>query len=149
MTPQYIVATVLALALRCAWNGDGAAAPVPDSVTAGQGEVPIGQPFTVRAGSTVHISGRTLTVTFDRVLEDSRCPEDTTCVWAGDAVVRLRLQGGRAENAVLDLHTHANYPQEGTFQKHRLRLVGLAPARRDNSTIPPENYVATVVVFEG
>ena len=149
MTARYIAAMVLALALGCAWNGDGAVAPVPNSVTAGQGEVPIGQPFTLRRGQYRTHFWAKVDSHVRRVLEDSRCPVDTTCFWAGDAVVRLRLQAARAENALLDLHTHANYPQEGNFQKHRMRLVGLAPARRDNSTIPSENYVATVVVFEG
>jgi hypothetical protein len=28
-----------------------------------------------------------------RLLEDSRCPPDTTCVWAGELVVEMRLHG--------------------------------------------------------
>ncbi len=42
-------------------------------------------------GDVVDLEGTFLQ--FARVLEDSRCPPDTTCVWAGELVVEMRLHG--------------------------------------------------------
>lgn len=45
---------------------------------------------------------RTLTVTPLAVLEDSRCPMEARCVWAGRLVVKLRLDMGH-ESMEVDL----------------------------------------------
>ena len=34
-----------------------------------------------------------LTITFESVVSDSRCPADVVCVWAGEARVRLTVEG--------------------------------------------------------
>jgi hypothetical protein len=44
-------------------------------------------------GETVEIDG--ILITFEKVLEDSRCPENVQCVWAGRARVEVIVQ---AEN---------------------------------------------------
>lgn len=44
-------------------------------------------------GETVEIDG--ILITFEKVLEDSRCPENVQCVWAGRARVEIIVQ---AEN---------------------------------------------------
>ena len=31
-------------------------------------------------------------ITFEAVLEDSRCPKDVTCIWAGQATIRVRVK---------------------------------------------------------
>jgi hypothetical protein len=46
----------------------------------------------VRLGQTAHVSGPR--VRPDQVLEDSRCPVDTQCVWAGRLIVRATVLGG-------------------------------------------------------
>ncbi len=107
---------------------------------------PLGRNFDVRVGQTVQIAGETLTVTFERVAEDSRCPTNVKCVWEGDAVVRVTLQGQNAERGTLNLHTQAAAAREADFQKYRLRLVQLVPWPKDSGGIPAETYIATLVV---
>ncbi len=106
---------------------------------------PLGKNFDLRVGQTVQIAGEGLTVTFERVAEDSRCPTNTKCVWEGDAVVRLALQGQNAERGTVNLHTQAASREAG-FQKYRLRLVQLVPWPKDSGGIPAETYIATLVV---
>jgi hypothetical protein len=124
----------------------GSMVAAPSAAGAGQAEAPLARPFELKAAGTVRIAGASLTVEFEKVAEDSRCPEGVTCVWEGDAVARLHLLGSGLERATLNLHTQSSFPREGTFQKYRVRLVGLAPSRRSGSEIPPDAYVATLVV---
>lgn len=49
----------------------------------------LGQPFQIKFGDTVQLSDVPLSVTFDKVVEDSRCPIKVQCVWAGRVVVDL------------------------------------------------------------
>jgi hypothetical protein len=105
-----------------------------------------GQDFDARIGETVAIAGEPLTVTFEQVVEDSRCPANATCVWAGTAVVRVGLRVADTQRGTLQLQTLSDAAREGVFQKYRLRLVQLRPAPADSSRIPDEQYVATLVV---
>lgn len=49
-------------------------------------------PGPVAIGQTAYVNGPT--VRPDHVVEDSRCPLGTTCVWAGRVVVRATVSGG-------------------------------------------------------
>jgi len=106
----------------------------------------IGENFDVRIGETIAIAGEPLTVTFEQVVEDSRCPTSTTCIWAGDAVVRIGLRVSSTERGRLDLKTLSETTREGVFQKYRLRLIQLAPTPVDSASVPSEQYVLTLMV---
>ena len=105
-----------------------------------------GQDFDARIGETVAIAGEPLTVTFEQVVEDSRCPANAACVWAGTAVVRIGLRVADTQRGTLRLETLSDAEREGVFQKYRLRLVQLRPTPADSRRIPDEQYVATLVV---
>ena len=49
----------------------------------------------VPLGKTITKSG--VAITLVAVLEDSRCPRDTTCIWAGKAVVKILVSGADQE----------------------------------------------------
>lgn len=106
----------------------------------------LGQEFDARVGETAAFADEPLTVTFEQVVEDSRCPANTTCVWAGTAVIRLGLRVGDTARGTVHLQTLSEAEAEGVFQKYRLRLVRLAPTPRDSSRIPAEQYVLTLMV---
>jgi hypothetical protein len=106
----------------------------------------LGQEFDVRIGETAAIADEPLTLTFEQVVEDSRCPTNTTCVWAGTAVTRLELRVGDTASGTVNLQTLSEAQAEAVFQKYRLRLVRLAPTPRDSSRIPAEQYVLTLIV---
>src|SRR5436853_321878 len=50
-----------------------------------------GAEFSLSLGKTAAVTGTPYRITFNRVSEDSRCPVDVTCVWAGDAKVELTI----------------------------------------------------------
>ena len=43
----------------------------------------LGEEFSLSLGQTAAIKGQDLQITFEDVIEDSRCPSDVTCIWAG------------------------------------------------------------------
>jgi hypothetical protein len=104
--------------------------------------------FDVRIGQWVTIEGERLRVTFDRVAEDSRCPEGVQCVWAGNAKVVLRLSKGRRRSSALTLNTGAD-PRQAAYRGYEVRLVKLEPYPKEKRRIRRRDYVATVVVSRG
>jgi hypothetical protein len=122
----------LALAL-IACSSPTASSAVPD------------QDFDLRAGESARLEGSDLVVAFESVPSDSRCPVDVHCVHAGDATVRLRVQGGGAAASVLELHTNAE-PKEGAQGSFLIRLIGLRPLPRDGRPVAATEFVATLKI---
>lgn len=76
-----------------------------------------------------------LVVTPKRLVEDSRCPMNARCVWAGRVVVTTRIQGpGFSEKADLTLGEPF-----GTHGK-MLALVGARPEKTTQAEIAPRDY---------
>ena len=85
-----------------------------------------------------------LTLTFQRVETDSRCPIDAVCVWSGDAEIALRIQQG-AQAAVAALHTHVE-PRRTVWNGYNIQFVSLAPSQRASVPLDPSEYRAQLLV---
>ena len=85
-----------------------------------------------------------LTITFETVVEDSRCPIGVTCVWAGDAVVRIRIDGPKIEARVYTLHTSERSTREIWHGDVRVRLLALAPQPTTDGPPRAADYRATL-----
>jgi hypothetical protein len=102
--------------------------------------------FTLRPGQAATVEGQGLEVTFDSVAEDSRCPVDVTCVWEGDATVKVSLVQPPREKQAVELHTAGSLPRKVTYGDFEVELRELAPRPRSTSSIPPDEYRATLAV---
>jgi hypothetical protein len=82
-----------------------------------------------------------LSVRFVELIEDSRCPTDTNCIWAGNAKIKIRVsKNGRSQDLTLD----TNGPhQAATAEGYSIQLISLTPAPRSNIRINRNGYVAT------
>lgn len=87
-----------------------------------------------------------ITVTFDAVTEDSRCPSDVTCVWAGNAGIRLTLTGGDDTDVVIVNSTLV--PHTASFAGYTLRFVDLTPYPASEQPTDEDDYVARIAVVD-
>lgn len=69
-----------------------------------------------------------------RVTEDSRCPADVTCVWAGRVVLRARISGMAGEHTISSIAPLA-LPGGGV-----LELASVAPPRMSARRGTPAPY---------
>jgi hypothetical protein len=120
-----------------------AASAACSDTPAGPDRVPVGQPFELRVGSSSLVEG--LTVRFDAVPSDSRCPLDSMCVWAGEAVVSLTLS--RSDASVERQLKSAGAGSETTYAGLRVKLVRVDPyPRASDGRILQHQYVAALTV---
>ena len=98
----------------------------------------------IELGETATVEG--LAITFDAVVDDSRCPLDAVCVWEGQAVVTLTVEGVTADLLV-------SGPPSGTAAERSLLVrdrlvsaVGLAPYPRVQGQSGARPVVAVSVV---
>ncbi len=105
-----------------------------------------GTEFSLRPGERIQVEGGAAAVRFVAVPQDSRCPTDVQCVWAGDAVVQLDLlvSGDSSRTA---LHTNSQGGSVRTeFHGYALELVSLKPAPHSGTQIQQSDYLATLRV---
>jgi len=113
-------------------------------------EVPIdtkfGDPITLKVGESTDIQEGVLTISFDKVVEDSRCPNGVDCFWQGQAMIQLLvntsttvdliMQAGKEELAVDTLDNFI----------YTLLDVSPYPDVKDNLPLPEEAYIIEVQV---
>jgi hypothetical protein len=133
--PSSLVVALLAIASSGASCGTSPSSPR---------SVPLAQEFTLSPGETARVEGADLTVTFESVSADSRCPQGVNCVWEGEAVVLVSLRVDDQPAARRELRTPAD--SEAEAGAYRVRLVGLAPLPRAGASPAPGEYRATFLV---
>ena len=103
-----------------------------------------GSPFRIGVGQSVSIEGLNVVLGFEEVLEDSRCPSDVMCVWAGTARLKAFLRGDGQTRREVELKT---FPRAAlVVDGYAIQVEALEPFPRSNVRIDPRGYVATVIV---
>lgn len=86
--------------------------------------------ITVDVNTCTDVSmGKGLKVCFDTLLEDSRCPANTICVWQGAARAQFRVFTGQQIHTIwlstIDMGPH--YKTDTTLAGYHLKLVNILP----------------------
>lgn len=70
-------------------------------------------------------------VTFKQITEDSRCPKDVNCIWAGVATAEIEVMGLHTRPVTLKLSSindaNKNYRKSQNFNGFSISLVELSP----------------------
>ena len=100
----------------------------------------------LKVGDSARLGASDLTVVFQKVDSDGRCPKDVKCVWEGDAVVRLSIGRAKEGRTTALLHTHPEGEREVEAGGFRLRLEALIPYPTIERTTTPDEYRLTLSV---
>ena len=100
-------------------------------------EVVLGKPFFVALQKSTTLPDE-LKVTFVRVVEDSRCPQDVDCVWSGQATVLVRLEKAGRKLGDVELTVQgSNYVSEMSIREIKpywIKLIEVAPERGSHNS---------------
>ena len=99
-------------------------------------------------GQEATVPGTDLKVRVEAVRNDSRCPIDAICVWAGDAEVEITLSRNSASSRhVVHWANGPNRPGSASAHGYRVALVQLDPMPRAATGAPaPSAYRAYLKV---
>lgn len=128
--------------------------PSPSSMTGS-----VNTELTLAPGQSVAISGTELTVTFNAVISDERCPSEVECAVSGPVTVSLSIQQGSDPPTEFTLQTFTdqngrspNVEFEGITNRtevggYILHLAGVTPYPENlTSKIDASEYRATLLV---
>ena len=105
-------------------------------------------------GETVSIESENLEVTFESIIQDSRCPSDVICIWQGVGVIQLRVVELPADTQYVTVSIFGgcqgwcgtNGPVCDTLD-YRFRLLSLEPYPVSTVETPDADYTATIAIF--
>jgi hypothetical protein len=103
---------------------------------------PIDQQVTLAPGQTTAVAGASMTVRFEGVTGDSRCPGDAICITGGDALVHVVVAPVAGARQDYTLHTGDMRPI--THGDVTVALVELTPYPFSSRPIQPSDYRATL-----
>ena len=86
-----------------------------------------------------------LTVKFVSLVEDSRCPIGTNCIWAGNAKIKIEVSNRGRNKQTFEVNTNLG-PKGATYDGYQIELVDLTPVPKENIRINRNGYVATFAV---
>ena len=105
--------------------------------------IPLDRQFTLMPGERVRVADTAISLQFDRVDGDSRCPADAICILGGDALVRISVHDDSRA------HHYALHSGDRTPVRHdglTIALVELAPYPFSAHPIAAADYRATLRV---
>jgi len=140
LTKYIFVLTILILAASCFNNSD---LTLPDTQKLIIQKEDDSLVVSVKLTQSVIINNE-LTLTFQEVVSDSRCPINADCIWEGDGEVKFVLEKGNDSNNIL-LHTTLK-PKYVEFAGYQIKLKSLNPYPQTTDPIKAEEYSVEVVV---
>lgn len=105
------------------------------------GAATLNEPIQLAPGEWANFETENLEVKFVGIDEDSRCPNDVTCVWAGEVVVRLTLRRDSRNKEVSVKET-----QGLAVDGYTIDILQVLPPRASSSPVAVADYRVTLKI---
>ena len=105
------------------------------------GAATLNEPIQLAPGEWANFQAEKLEVKFAGIDADSRCPNDVTCVWAGEVVVRLILRRDSRNREVAVKET-----QDLAVDGYKISVLQVLPPRASSGPLPPADYRVTLKI---
>lgn len=104
--------------------------------------------FQLKVNQTAFLEIQGIRVKFLDVTEDSRCPSDVVCIWAGQVTVLVNVLKDDQDMGNLSLTDQAGNEalNTKTFDNYSIKLVKVDPYPISTEKIELADYIATFVV---
>ena len=103
----------------------------------------LGKEFFLGYLDEAYVEPDLLRIAFIEVVTDSRCAEDVVCVWEGEVIVKLRMDGQKTLEFKLNSDSSVK-----VYNNFRITLVAVVPYPNTTKNYTLEDYVATLLVEE-
>jgi hypothetical protein len=96
---------------------------------------------------TLFIEGENAWISFDSLLDDSRCPVGIICVWEGNAKIGFSLGKG-TQKVEFSLNTYKSFLNDTTIWDYSISLLDVLPFPHRDSSYTPSDYSAKILVIK-
>jgi hypothetical protein len=99
---------------------------------------PVNAELTLAPGEQRSVSGADLSIKFEEVVGDNRCPGDATCILGGSATIRILVQGPGSASQRYELTTGEMRPAQ--HRGTRIELLEVTPYPFSSMPFEPSEY---------
>jgi len=100
--------------------------------------------FDLSYGKCIKDYNKILTVCFDSIISDSRCPDGGICIWAGEAIARFNIKVGLHGFRTIDLRLS----NDTLINGYKFSFVSLNPYPSIRHNISVNDYKARIVIHQ-
>jgi len=111
-------------------------------------DISIGEEISIQVFDTATYCSENLSITFNAYPNESRCPSNVTCIWAGFVEVEL-LINQKGKESVLKLSTEPNLsglPVQAKVGDYAIKLIDVTPYPATNIRIDPDQFSVVLLV---
>jgi hypothetical protein len=87
-----------------------------------------------------------MSISFTNIMEDSRCPIGTNCIWEGKAVVRLAVNMGKTQTIELMVKGNAKQGNTKSYRGYDFTFQSLTPYPKYGEEVKIEDIRFSVLV---
>ena len=101
----------------------------------------------LKPGEVKFSSDPDISIRFDSVLSDSRCPKGVVCFWAGNARARFIFSiNTDTTNFILNTHGGLHLRSDNLINGYRIKLLKLDPYPDISHPIQQKDYRAEIII---
>lgn len=108
----------------------------------------LGEELSIRINRTATYCIEGFSITFEDVVNESRCPSDVTCIWAGFVQVKLELEANGKKSTV-ELASDSlvtGVPSEVVFDLFTIKLIDVTPYPAVSAKIDTDKFEVILIV---
>ena len=105
-------------------------------------EAQTAQTLKLRVNGQKTVTADKLKIKFVSLVEDSRCPEDVDCVWAGNARIKIKVTDQRGRTETFEINTNMG-AKGASFGGYAINLETLTPTPKADAKLNQNAYTAT------
>lgn len=108
-------------------------------------EFVLGDTVSIKMKETVYLQNSGISIKFDDVLEDSRCPIDVMCFWEGNASVSLIFLERFSRHDII-LNTYSSFGKDTTINNYKITLIDVHPYPESFQQIDKSKYSVDILL---
>lgn len=103
-----------------------------------------GEKLVVKFGETKAAKTSRIKANLVEILEDSRCPEDVDCIWAGRIRILVTLEGKTGKSMSVEFSSDQKPTVE--FAGYSITLGEIGPDKKQGQAVQKSDYIANFTV---
>ncbi len=141
---------VVTLYLQSAFISAPAGSAQDLTTTSDTNQITLAYPFKLGVDQTAYLLPADLVFHFVNVTEDSRCPADVQCIWAGQVSILIEYSRASTGQSLGDFTLTlmgSSSTEVSTIEGYLVKLARVDPYPVSTEQIHPSNYIATLIVL--
>lgn len=138
---------IIAIIISIFGCGESETTPNPTDDEDNPAEIRLEEKFSLKIDQVVTVNPVNIKVKFLKVTEDSRCPSDVVCIWAGQVSVLLNVNNNG--NDIGDVKLTLGQNKDDTVRDvggYYLKLIEVKPYPISTKKIEQSEYIITLII---